>query len=68
MTTASRLWTAEPSERISWERCPVCGATAAVGWRGGAADESPTGRGMPVEFDCPSGCSPTFAELDRAFC
>ncbi|MGY1823847.1 hypothetical protein [Geodermatophilus sp. SYSU D00079] len=34
------------SERVSWEDCPVCHGSAAVGWRAT----------RPVEFDCPRGC------------
>jgi predicted RNA-binding Zn-ribbon protein involved in translation (DUF1610 family) len=48
------------SERITWETCPACGRTAAVGWQ-------PVGRGEPaedaVEFDCPSGCELTESEV-----
>ncbi|MGZ4626255.1 MAG: hypothetical protein ACXV3S_08210 [Kineosporiaceae bacterium] len=67
MKTVHRPGTAEPSERISWERCPVCGATAAVGWGIGALHDDRIGRDEPVEFDCPSGCHVTPAELHRAF-
>jgi hypothetical protein len=41
------------SERVTWERCPVCGRTAAVGW----IDD------VPVEFDCTAGCRLPTAEL-----
>jgi hypothetical protein len=34
------------SERVTWETCPGCGHSAAVGWLGG----------ISVEFDCPRGC------------
>ena len=34
------------SDRVTWEVCPGCGRTAAVGW----IDE------QPVEFDCTAGC------------
>jgi hypothetical protein len=43
------------SERITWETCPRCGLTAAVGWLGG----------VPVEFDCTAGCAPTEQVLGR---
>ncbi|SFO04070.1 hypothetical protein SAMN05660359_01143 [Geodermatophilus obscurus] len=36
------------SEHITWETCPRCGLTAAVGWLDG----------VPVEFDCTAGCRP----------
>jgi hypothetical protein len=43
-------------ERVSWEVCPGCGRTAAVGW----IDD------RPVEFDCTAGCQLTAAQI-RAF-
>jgi hypothetical protein len=43
------------SERITWETCPRCGLTAAVGW----LDE------MPAEFECTRGCAPTEQDLGR---
>lgn len=43
------------SERITWETCPRCGLTAAVGWLDG----------VPVEFDCTAGCAPTEQVLGR---
>jgi hypothetical protein len=52
------------SERVTWEDCPRCGGSAAVGW----AAVSPVAgrpRDMPVEFDCPDGCQPTLGELSR---
>ena len=45
------------SERVTWENCPECDRAAAVGW----AD------GLPVEFDCPNGCSLSPAEVSAAF-
>lgn len=59
---------ADMSERITWETCPVCGASAAVGWAGGpetGADRS--ARAEPTEFDCLSGCSLSAQELLRVF-
>lgn len=44
----------EPSERITWESCPLCERTAAVGWVGGRA----------TEFDCPAGCRVTPEQVD----
>jgi hypothetical protein len=41
------------SDRITWEVCPGCGRTAAVGW----LDD------QPVEFDCTAGCRPTAAQF-----
>jgi hypothetical protein len=45
------------SDRVTWERCPRCGGRAAVGWA--VVRWSPSGPGaeVPVEFDCPAGCS-----------
>jgi hypothetical protein len=43
------------SERITWETCPHCGLTAAVGWLDA----------VPVEFDCTGGCAPTEQDLGR---
>jgi hypothetical protein len=43
------------SERITWETCPRCDRTAAVGWLDGAL----------VEFDCPSACTPTEQDMGR---
>ncbi len=37
------------SERITWEQCPSCGDTAAVGWI----------RDEPVEYDCVRNCNLT---------
>ena len=55
------------SDRITWEACPVCGSTAAVGW---TSEETRDGRlpeHGPIEFDCPSGCRLSAAELVHAF-
>jgi hypothetical protein len=41
------------SDGITWEVCPVCGLTAAVGWTGGHL----------AEFDCTNGCLPTMAQV-----
>ena len=40
-------------ERVTWETCPRCGSSAAVGWRDGTL----------VEADCPSGCRLTAADV-----
>ena len=42
-------------ERVSWETCPRCGLSAAVGWRDGAL----------IAVDCPSGCRLTATDLAR---
>ena len=55
------------SERVTWEVCPVCGGTAAVGW---IMIRSATGESFPdeaVEFDCPSACRPTPEQLIETF-
>jgi hypothetical protein len=40
-------------ERLTWETCPVCGRSAAVGWRDG----------VPVTVDCPNDCRPSADEF-----
>jgi hypothetical protein len=42
-------------ERVTWETCPRCGLSAAVGWREGAL----------VAVDCPGGCRMTAADCTR---
>ena len=41
------------SERVTWETCPNCGLSAAVGWRDGHL----------VEADCPGGCRLTSSDF-----
>lgn len=56
------------TERITWETCPVCGATAAVGWTGDPQHRTDRfTRAEPTEFDCLAGCSLSAVELLRAF-
>jgi hypothetical protein len=43
----------DPSERVTWEACPMCGRPAAVGWLGRA----------PIGSDCPFGCRPSGAAV-----
>ena len=55
------------SERVTWEQCPRCGSSAAVGWvtvgwTGGTGAEE-----VPEEYDCPSGCQLDPDELREAF-
>src|SRR5687768_18217892 len=42
-------------ERVTWETCPKCGLSAAVGWVNGAL----------VAVDCPSDCRLTAADFAR---
>ena len=42
-------------ERVTWETCPRCGLSAAVGWRDGAL----------VAVDCPGGCQLTGTDFAR---
>ncbi|MGY1809697.1 hypothetical protein ACI8AF_20215 [Blastococcus sp. SYSU D00669] len=51
------------SDRVTWEPCPRCGGTAAVGWAPDTGDAAGPASEVPVEFDCTSGCSVTPAEL-----
>jgi hypothetical protein len=41
------------SEHVTWETCPSCGLSAAVGWSDGRL----------VEVDCPGGCGLTAADF-----
>ncbi|MFQ1002270.1 hypothetical protein [Modestobacter sp. SSW1-42] len=49
------------SEWITWERCPRCGSSAAVGWK------AATDFVDPIEFDCPGGCHLGIDEMVRNF-
>jgi hypothetical protein len=40
-------------ERVTWETCPNCGLSAAVGWRDGVL----------VIVDCPGGCNVTATDF-----
>jgi hypothetical protein len=42
-------------ECVTWETCPRCGLSAAVGWRDGAL----------VTVDCPGGCRLAAADFSR---
>lgn len=54
------------SERITWTKCPICGARMAVGWVTTAwADGEPVEQ-VPAEFDCSAGCTVTLEELRRS--
>ncbi len=55
------------SERVTWERCPSCGAPAAVGWHPTVPHGGEPAREDPVEFDCTSGCLVTVSEIVHAF-
>ena len=41
------------SDRVTWEVCPACGRSAAVGW----IDDS------LAEFDCTAGCTPQLSQI-----
>lgn len=61
LTRVTIAWPASRSGWVTWEPCPHCGDQAAAGW-------SQTGRWVDaVEFDCPSGCRPSIAEIARSF-
>jgi hypothetical protein len=57
---------ASVSERVTWEQCPRCGGSAAVGWIARSASGEPA-QDLPVEFDCPSGCDLDPEELRVSF-
>jgi DNA-directed RNA polymerase subunit M/transcription elongation factor TFIIS len=44
------------SDRVTWEKCPKCGAPAAVGWTTGARAADEPVDDEPTEIDCTSGC------------
>jgi hypothetical protein len=53
------------SEKISWTKCPGCGAPAAVGWATTAwIDDEPVEQ-VPVEVDCSAGCLVSLESLRR---
>lgn len=55
------------SQGITWERCPCCGQSAAVGWA--TIVEHPGATSVhvdPVEFDCIRGCQVAVDELARS--
>ena len=55
------------SERITWTKCPQCGARAAVGWVTTVwADGEPVEQ-VPDELDCSEGCSVSLEELRRSW-
>ena len=51
------------SDQVTWEKCPQCGNSAAVGWVKVREITGPTVVWMPAECDCPTGCDLT--EHDR---
>jgi len=52
-------------ERITWAKCPACGAPAAVGWVTTAwADDKPVEQ-VPARLDCSAGCPVSLEELRR---
>lgn len=53
------------SDRVTWERCPRCRGRAAVGWDAVPWSATQPAAEVPVEFDCPAGCSVRSGELLR---
>jgi hypothetical protein len=51
------------SDRVTWELCPRCGAIAAVGWSAATAAGGEPAPDALAEYDCPTGCRPSSAEL-----
>jgi hypothetical protein len=54
------------SDRVTWERCPSCGRTAAVGW---TTIRRATGEPFledPTDLDYVSGCQLTEQDLTTA--
>lgn len=58
--------TVSMSERVTWEQCPRCGRSAAVGW-GMPWTGRTSAEEVPVEYDCPSGCELDPDELRQGF-
>ena len=61
MTDVVALEEPATSERVTWETCPSCGTSAALGWSGRLGVE------IPVEFDCPAGCELTEEQIRAVF-
>jgi hypothetical protein len=55
------------SDRITWTKCPACGAPAAVGWMTTAWENGEPVEEVPVELDCRGGCPITLEELRRSW-
>jgi hypothetical protein len=55
------------SDQVTWEACPDCGTSAAVGWTKVREITGPSVVWMPAEFDCPTGCHLTEDERWTAF-
>ena len=56
---------ADTADRISWEVCPICGQTAAVGWATVHRDGAPVEE--LVDFECTTGCRLRPQEVSRTF-
>jgi hypothetical protein len=55
------------SQGITWERCPCCGQSAAVGWaRIVEHPGAPSVHVDPVELDCLDGCQVAVDQLPRS--
>lgn len=55
------------SERVTWEQCPRCRKTAAVGWVTIDSTDDTEAEEVAEEYDCPSGCRLDPDELRRTF-
>ncbi|NYJ07186.1 hypothetical protein [Petropleomorpha daqingensis] len=55
------------SDRVTWEKCPKCGAPAAVGWTTVAWASGEPVEDEPTEIDCTSGCQLNSDEVQDAF-
>jgi hypothetical protein len=55
------------SDQVTWEKCPQCGTSAAVGWVKVREITGPTVVWMPAECDCPTGCDLTEDDRLAAF-
>jgi hypothetical protein len=55
------------SDRVTWEQCPSCGGSAAVGWSAVAWVGGEPVEEVPEEYDCRAGCHLHPDELRAAF-
>ena len=55
------------SERLTWTRCPTCGAPAAVSWAATAWAHGEPVEEVPAELYCSRGCPLSLEEIRRSW-
>lgn len=55
------------SERITWTKCPSCGAPAAVSWATTAWANGEPVEEVPAELHCSGGCPLSLERLRRSW-